>query len=156
MFSNNLLADANDCFSKETAELLAKKSLNQYIMSYCDCCADNGGPKQATLLFVKSAKVVVCEYDDKRYSVEMEYDVAGQFSVDKGKLDANSFAATSEGFIPNKISLDYHFALINGKAAIMYKFVGIKNKNAICSSLDIFPALKSNKEYSKWLKSNKK
>ena len=150
MFANTVLADATECFSKETAELLAKKSLNQYIVGYCDCCADVGGKALATLVYVKSTKVVECRYDENSYSVEMEFDVTGTFNVLEKKPDNASFEVTQTSKMSNILSLDYHFFFANGKASRLFDLVDVKNPNTPCSSLTTFPKVTGVEAYSKW------
>ncbi len=159
LFANTLFADIDNCFSKETAELLAKKAIKQYIVSYCDCCAEvNTNFIPAVLLYVKSTKVVKCDFDETQFSVEMEYDVAGEFAVKSGKLDGKSYKPSTESQIRNKISLNYHFFLNKKSAKRIYDMVSLENKYTKCLSLDKFPSgkeVKDDKNYEKWLKTNK-
>lgn len=159
LFAHKSFADYDNCFSKETADLLAKKALKQYIISYCDCCAEaNSAFIPAVLLYVKSTNVVPCEYDQTQYSVEFEYDVAGEFGVNKGKIDVKSYKPSSESQIMKTLTLNYHFFVQKGKAKRLYDLVGVENKYTKCIGLDKFPSakeVKDDKNYGKWLKSAK-
>ncbi len=160
LFSNIALADVDNCFSKENAELLAKKAVKQYIISYCDCCAEVGNAMPAVLLYVKNTSVVQCDFDNTQFSVQMEYDIVGEFNVNKGKLDTKSFApvGTTTTQIMNTISLNYHFFIKKRKANRLYDMIGAKNPSSKCWALDIFPSAKdtnNDPNYAKWLKSQK-
>ncbi len=160
----SLWADPHDCMSKEEAETLAKKILNQYIIDYCDCC-DSANPdahvltSSAKLLYIIEATVEKCSYDDTRFSVKIRYNFGGAFEVEKGSLKGKNLAkAPSELMhVWNNVSLNYHFYLNNGKPARLYGLLNQQPTYGTCEGLDRFPTAKEckDKNYKAFLSKNK-
>lgn len=142
-------ADPHDCMTKEEAETLAKKILNQYIMDYCDCC-DSVNPEanslttSAKLLLVTSAQIVPCSYDETRYAVKISYTFVGAFDVEKGKLKGEILAkvASTPLHIFENVSLNYHFYWSAGKVDRLYGLLQKSQEYGGCEGLDRFPNAK--------------
>ncbi len=141
------LADPHDCMSKEDAELLAQKVLNQYVMDYCDCCDAMAGDKvvYASLLLVTQAMVVPCSYDAERFSVAIKYTFLSAYNAKKGKLTAKGAIKqiNKNLLISSNISLNYHFYMKNGSPERLYVLLDKKEEyTSTCWRLDRFPTAK--------------
>jgi hypothetical protein len=143
------LADPHDCMSKAEAETLSKKILKQYIIDYCDCC-DSVNPDanvlttSAKLLWVTSAQVVPCSYDETRYSVKIGYSFVGAYNVETGKLKGENLAKMTSNVlrIADYVSLNYHFFWSAGKVDRLYGLLQKAQEYGGCDGLDRFPTAK--------------
>jgi hypothetical protein len=157
-------ADPHDCMTREEAETLAKKIMNQYIIDYCDCCdsANPDTPKlysSAKLLYIKEATIVPCSYDEGRFSVKITYNFGGAFDVEKGILNGKNLAKAPSKDVPvaQYVSLNYHFYLKNGKPDRLYGLLDQKPSYGTCDGLNRFPSAKEckYKDYKEFLAKNR-
>lgn len=139
-------ADYDDCMTKAEAEDLAAKVNQKYIIDYCDCC-DKVNPEAdkietgAKLIKVTSAKVVVCDYDETRYSVEITFEFIAAFDINKGKLKMKTLTTAEKGklAVVKRVSLNYHFYTDGKKAYPLYDLVGKKRESPGCGGISRFP-----------------
>lgn len=148
LLSKNLFADPHDAMSKEEADLLASKIVNTFIIDYCDCC-DEANPDAnkwevgAKLLYIKTATVVPCEYDNTRYSVKITFDFIGAFDVKNGIIKTKRYKEqyTDKTPVFEYVSLNYHFYTDGKNAYRMYDLINYQgDKYGTCKGLNRFPA----------------
>ncbi len=153
--SFNMYADPTDCMSKSEAEDLAKKIKNQYIVRYCDCCADVNKDAQVkgALFLVTSVSIVTCQYDSDRFSVRMTTSFVSSFNVGDSKpVFVGNVNDTDSDPLDSNATLNYHFYWDGKKAKQLGFLIGNTDGIGGCSGLSQFPNPKdvNNKGFTNW------
>ena len=151
------MADPHDCMSREDAEALIQKLMEErYIVDFCDCCYEISSPQDVTakLLYVKSAEIIDCSYSKGRFSVRLDTEMMGSFEIRNQTYDK---ATIYDGPNHRLAVLNYQFYLKDGKSAQLGYLINSDYDPPNCSGLKAFPAAKliKNKKYTAWLRKKK-
>ena len=147
-----VLADPEDCMSKEEAENLIKNvKKEKYIMDYCDCCAELDPSVTANLLLITKLSIVPCEYDSESFSVKIETQTVASFLV----IDQQYTSKTTFNANPiNYALLNYQYYYTDGVALRLGYIIRVEYDAPDCSGLNTFPDpnLVNDKKYKSWYK----
>ena len=159
-------ADHWDNLTKENADqVVAYLEANPYLFDYCDCCRDEGLPKEVYFFRVLETAIIPCEWNLEMFSVKVaKYEMIATLHYDdSGIIVEDSYSMIGEDGVSDLIFMNYTWGF-NPKTKmaapifdmVEYDYYGEDNKP--CNVYFKFPdpsklsQIVKYKKYKKWYK----